>query len=209
MKTRFTVSHREKVLGEVTLGMPGRHNVSNAVAALATAIELDVDFAVAAGALEGFTGVQRRFTVRAEIPGEKGILIVDDYGHHPVEIEATLEGADESFPERRIIAVFQPHRYSRVQNHRADFTSAFTRADLVLVCPIYAAGEEPIEGLDHNALSVEMRERGHRFTRPVDSLDAAVDWLAEEVRDNDLVITLGAGNVNSICDKLAERLTAQ
>ncbi len=203
MKTRFTVSRRDETLGEVTLRMPGRHNVSNAVAALATALELDVDFEVAAGALEGFTGVQRRFTVRADVGG---VLIVDDYGHHPVEIEATLEGADESFPDRRIIAVFQPHRYSRVQNHRADFTSAFTRADLVLVCPIYAAGEQPIEGLDHHALSVEMRERGHRFTRAVDSLDDAVEWLSDTVRENDLVITLGAGNVNSLCDRLADRL---
>ncbi|MEZ4317568.1 MAG: UDP-N-acetylmuramate--L-alanine ligase [Myxococcota bacterium] len=203
LNTRFTVFRGEESLGTVTLGMPGRHNVSNATAAIATAMELDIPFATAAKALEGFTGVQRRFTVRADV---HDVLVVDDYGHHPVEIEATLEGADESFPERRIIAVFQPHRYTRVQNHRADFVSAFTRADHVVVCPIYAAGEAPIEGLDHHALSNEMRERGHRGTVAVDSLDAAVEWLAEHVKPGDVVITLGAGNVNSICGQLADRL---
>ncbi|MCB9678184.1 MAG: UDP-N-acetylmuramate--L-alanine ligase [Alphaproteobacteria bacterium] len=203
LTTKFTVYHHDERLGDVTLGMPGRHNVSNATAAIATAMHLDIPFATAAKALQGFTGVQRRFTVRAHV---NDVLIVDDYGHHPVEIEATLEGADESFPERRIIAVFQPHRYTRVQNHRPEFCSAFTHADTVLVCPIYAAGEKPIEGLDHHALSQEMRERGHRGTQAVDSLDDAVDWLAANVKPGDLVITLGAGNVNAICARLAKRL---
>jgi len=203
METRFIVYHADRPMGTVTLGMPGRHNVANATAAIATAMELDIPFTTAARALEGFTGVQRRFTVRGDVGG---VLIVDDYGHHPVEIEATLEGADESFPERRIVAVFQPHRYSRVQNHRGDFCSAFTCADVVLVCPIYAAGEPPIEGLDHEALAHEMRERGHRGTLAVDSLEEAVDWLGENCRDQDLVITLGAGNVNRVCTDLASRL---
>lgn len=203
LSTRFTVYHGDQELGQVRLGMPGRHNVSNATAAIATAMQLDVPFAKAAEALEDFTGVQRRFTVRADVDG---VLIVDDYGHHPVEIEATLEGADESFPDRRIIAVFQPHRYSRVVNHRAEFCGAFGRADAVVVCPIYAAGEKPVEGVDHHALVTEMRERGHRGTTAVDSLDAAVEHLAAFVRKGDVVITLGAGNVNSVCDLLAERL---
>lgn len=204
LTTRFNVHHGDVDLGTIRLGMPGKHNVLNATAAIATSLQLDVPFATLQKALEGFTGVQRRFTVRSDA---NGILIVDDYGHHPVEIEATLEGADESFPDRRIIAVFQPHRYSRVVNHWADFCSAFTRADRVLVCPIYAAGEKPVEGIDHHALVAEMRERGHRGTSAVDSLGAAIDVLAADLRSGDVVITLGAGNVNSICEPLAKRLS--
>ncbi|MCB9670967.1 MAG: UDP-N-acetylmuramate--L-alanine ligase [Alphaproteobacteria bacterium] len=204
MSTRFDIHHGAITLGTIRLGMPGRHNVLNATAAIATAMQLDVPFDVAQRALEGFTGVQRRFTVRHEVGG---VLIVDDYGHHPVEIEATLEGADESFPDRRILAVFQPHRYSRVENHRADFVSAFTRADLVVVCPVYAAGESPIEGIDQNTLASEMRERGHRGTHAVDSLEGAADFLAETVQPGDVVITLGAGSVNQVCDLLAARLS--
>lgn len=204
LSTRFDLHHGKLTLGTIRLGMPGRHNVANATAAIATAMELDVPFDVAQRALEGFTGVQRRFTVRHDVGG---VLIVDDYGHHPVEIEATLEGADESFPERRILAVFQPHRFSRVQNHWADFVSAFTRADQVVVCPVYAAGEQPIEGIDANTLASEMRERGHRGTVAVDSLEAAAEHLASEVSPGDVVITLGAGTVNQVCDLLAAKLT--
>jgi UDP-N-acetylmuramate--alanine ligase len=203
LTTTFTVHHDDTTLGTVALDMPGRHNVSNATAAIATAMQLDVPFATVQQALQNFTGVQRRFTVRHEVAG---VLIVDDYGHHPVEIEATLEGADESFPERRILAVFQPHRYSRVVNHRAAFVSAFSRADVVLVCPVYAAGEQPVDGLDETVLASEMRERGHRGTVPVPSLQAAADWLAAEVRAGDVVITLGAGTVNQVCEMLAEQL---
>ncbi len=203
LSTRFDVHHGGITLGTIRLGMPGRHNVLNATAAIATALQLDVPFDVVQRALEGFSGVQRRFTVRHHVGG---VLIVDDYGHHPVEIEATLEGADISFPERRIIAVFQPHRYSRVANHRAGFVSAFTRADVVVVCPIYAAGETPIEGLDQHVLAQEMRERGHRGTWAVDSLEEAAERLAAEVREGDLVITLGAGTVNQVCGLLAEHL---
>lgn len=205
LTTTFSVHHHDQALGQVALGMPGRHNVANATAAIATALELDVPFATVQKALQGFTGVQRRFTVRHEV---NGVLIVDDYGHHPVEIEATLEGADESFPDRRILAVFQPHRYSRVVNHRAAFVSAFSRADIVLVCPVYAAGEEPIEGIDQAALASEMRERGHRGTVPVDSLEDAAAWLAAECNPGDVVITLGAGTVNQVCDLLADALGA-
>jgi UDP-N-acetylmuramate--alanine ligase len=166
-------------------------------------MELGIGFDVLAKALHGFSGVQRRFTIRADA---NGVLIVDDYGHHPAEIEATLSAAEGGFPDRRIIAVFQPHRYSRVKNLWTEFLTAFNRADHVLVCPIYAAGEPCIDGVDHRTLAAEMRERGHRGAVDVDGLDGACEWLAREVRPGDIVITLGAGDVNRVCEDLAGRI---
>jgi UDP-N-acetylmuramate--alanine ligase len=203
LRTTFKVHRGDEVLGDVTLGIPGVHMVSNAVGAIAASMEIGVPFATLQQALNGFTGVQRRFTVKADVGG---VMIVDDYGHHPVEIDATLAAAEGGFPERRIVAVFQPHRYSRVQNLWADFQNAFNRADVVVVCPIYAAGEKPIPGIDHKTLADRMRERGHRGVIPVDSLDHALSTLQAEVRAGDIVIMLGAGDVNKLCDELAGKL---
>jgi UDP-N-acetylmuramate--alanine ligase len=127
---------------------------------------------------------------------------VDDYAHHPVEIQATLDGAVAGFPERRIIAVFQPHRYSRVKDLQADFCRCFNRADHVVVCPVYAAGEAPIEGVDHHSLLDGIKRHGHRSVVAVESLEEAVQHIRKESSDNDLVVTLGAGNVNQICSDL-------
>ncbi|MCO4747452.1 MAG: UDP-N-acetylmuramate--L-alanine ligase [Proteobacteria bacterium] len=203
--TRFKVHHREELLGTVSLGMPGVHNVTNAVGAIATALELDVPFDVVRDSLDGFTGVQRRFTVHDDV---NDVLIVDDYAHHPVEIEATLEAAESGFPGRRLIAVFQPHRYTRVRDLWDGFCGAFNRADEVLVCPVYKAGEQPIDGIDHLRISAEMHDRGHRGAHAIESLEDAAGWLAENTRPGDVVITLGAGNVNQVCADLAERLRA-
>jgi UDP-N-acetylmuramate--alanine ligase len=205
LRTTFDVLKGDDLLGTVSLAMPGQHNVSNALATIATAMELAIPFETARDALHGFTGVQRRFTVRGDAGG---VLVVDDYGHHPVEIEATLRAAEAGFPGRRVIAVFQPHRYSRVESLWAEFCSAFNRADHVLVCPIYAAGEAPREGITHGAIAEELRQRGHRGTVAVDSLDAAGSWLEEQVREGDVVIMLGAGNVNQLCDPLVAHLAA-
>ncbi|MBA2321842.1 MAG: UDP-N-acetylmuramate--L-alanine ligase [Deltaproteobacteria bacterium] len=203
MKSRFSVWQGEEALGEIELGMPGRHNVQNAGACIATALEMGIAFDQIQAALSGFTGVHRRFTVVADVAD---VLVVDDYGHHPVEIEATLAAAEAGFPERRVIAVFQPHRYSRVHDLWSDFQGAFNRADIVLVTPIYAAGEAPLEGVDATALAEGMRDRGHRGAQAVGSLDEALSWLELHVRAGDLVITLGAGNVNSLCGELASYL---
>jgi len=203
MDTTFTVHHREQLLGDVKLGMPGLHNVSNAVGAIATAIELNIPFEKVSSALDGFSGVQRRFTVRADVGG---VLIVDDYGHHPVEIQATLEAAEKGFPERRVIAVFQPHRFSRVESLWTDFCGAFNQAAAVVVCPIYKAGEAPIEGIDHQHLARGIRDSGHRAVVAADSLKEAADWLEAHVQPGDIVVTLGAGNVWTVCTDLAERL---
>ncbi|MFT7522045.1 MAG: UDP-N-acetylmuramate--alanine ligase [Kiritimatiellia bacterium] len=206
LHTSFKVHHQDRLLGEVALGMPGKHNVANALGAIACALELEVPFSVVQKALHGFTGLQRRFTVRGDVAG---VLIVDDYGHHPVEIEATLEAAEEAFPERRVVAVFQPHRYSRVRDLWSEFCSAFNRAAEVVVCPVYRAGEEAIEGIDHHALGREMHDRGHRGVVVVDDLDKAAEHLALTVREGDVVITLGAGNVNTVCTPLIAALAAR
>ena len=200
--TSFTVVRGDQPLGRVELKMPGEHNVLNALATIATALELDISFEDAARGIGKFDGVQRRFTVRAE---ERGVLIVDDYGHHPVEIKATLEGARDGFEGRRVIGVFQPHRYSRVRDLFADFCRAFNAADHVVVVPTYAAGEAPIELPD---MAEGLIAHGHRSVFSATDLDAAVDHLAETVSEGDIVITLGAGNVNRVCEDLAKRLRA-
>jgi len=199
LRTRFSVSRGDEQLGDVVLGMPGLHNVANATAAIAAAMELSIPFDVASAALQDFTGVQRRFTVVGEA---HGALLIDDYGHHPVEIEATLQAAESAFPERRLVAVFQPHRFSRVRDLWSDFCIAFNRADEVVVCPVYAAGEKPIEGIDRQSLAAELRDRGHRGTRSVDDLDEAVVWLRDNLREGDVVVSLGAGNVNRVLHDL-------
>lgn len=195
----FEVYKGEERLGEIVLEMPGTHNVQNALATIATAMEMDIAFEVVVRGVAAFAGVERRFTVRGE---HQGAIIVDDYGHHPVEIEATLDGAVAGFPERRIIAVFQPHRYSRVKDLQADFCRCFNRADHVIVVPVYAAGESPIEGVDHHSLLDGIKRHGHRSAVAVESLEEAVQHIRKELSDNDLVVTLGAGNVNQICFEL-------
>lgn len=198
--TRFTVSRGDEELGSIELDMPGAHNVANATGAVATAMELSIPFPVVQKALQNFTGVQRRFTVVGE---HHGAVLVDDYGHHPVEIEATLQAAEAAYPDRRVVAVFQPHRYSRVKDLWADFCMAFNRADTVLVCPVYPAGEAPIEGVTHDAMALEMVQRGHRGVEAMDTLDAAVARLRDHVDAGDVVVTLGAGNVNRVVHELA------
>jgi UDP-N-acetylmuramate--alanine ligase len=205
-RTRFTVLRDDEDLGQIELHMPGRHNVQNALAAIACGLELEIPMDQIRAALNGFGGVQRRFTVRGEAGG---VMVVDDYGHHPVEIRATLEGARAGFPGRRIVAVFQPHRYTRVEALLSDFCRAFNLADHVVVCPIYAAGEAPIEGVDQDAIVRGLRAHGHRSVTEVADLARALAHLAGEVRDGDMVITLGAGNVNTVCDPLLKALEAR
>jgi UDP-N-acetylmuramate--alanine ligase len=167
------------------------------------ALELDIPWASIQAAMKGFGGVDRRFSERGEV---QDILLIDDYGHHPVEIQATLAAAAEGYEDRRIVAVFQPHRYTRVQALFQEFAQAFHRASVVLVCPIYAAGEKPISGIDSAAIAAALKERGHRGVIAVASLDAAQVWLAENLKSGDLCITLGAGDVNRILAPLAASL---
>ncbi|MCC6746677.1 MAG: UDP-N-acetylmuramate--L-alanine ligase [Deltaproteobacteria bacterium] len=201
--TSFRPVRRGKVGERVTLQMVGRHNVLNALAALAIADELEIPLDAAAKALSSFGGVQRRFTVRGEVGG---VTVVDDYGHHPTEIKATLSGAREAFG-RRVVAVFQPHRYSRVQHLFDQFATAFYDAEVVLVSPIYAAGEEPLDGITGDRLAEAIRAHGHHdvtFAASREELQAA---LGGRVRAGDLVVTLGAGDIWQVGETLLRELS--
>ena len=193
--SRFEVVQGGRVLGAVALEAPGRHNVLNALAAIAVGLDLELPFDVIAGALAGFRGVQRRFQIRGEV---RGVLVVDDYGHHPAEIRATLAAAKAGY-DRRVITVFQPHRYSRTQHLRQEFLTAFYQSDVLVIMDIYAAGEAPIPGVHARDLAEGIAAHGHRDVRYMNGDRAAiVDFLCESTRSGDLVLTLGAGDVGAL-----------
>jgi UDP-N-acetylmuramate--alanine ligase len=203
MRSTFEVLHRGALLGPVSLRVPGRHNVLNALAAAAVGLDLEVPFDRIQQALAGFEGVQRRFQIRGEA---RGVLVVDDYGHHPAEIRATLAAAKAGF-DRRVITVFQPHRYSRTQHLRSDFLTAFYQSDVLIVMDIYAAGEAPIPGVHSRDLADGIAAHGHREVLYMGSDRAAiVDYLCESTRAGDLVLTLGAGDVGQLGGELLTRL---
>jgi UDP-N-acetylmuramate--alanine ligase len=182
--------------------MPGIHNVYNALATLATAFELDIPFRVIQETLREFSGIQRRFQIKGE---KKGILIVDDYGHHPVEIMATLKAARTGWG-KRIIAVFQPHRYTRTQALFKDFLTAFYDADVLILTDIYPAGEDRIEGVESKALFEGIREYGHKDVSYLADKGQIVEHLLRILSPGDLVITLGAGDIWQVSEELVKRL---
>ncbi|HEX6217751.1 MAG TPA: UDP-N-acetylmuramate--L-alanine ligase [Sphingomicrobium sp.] len=188
----------------IELPMPGRHNVQNALAAIATAIELGMDDAAIVKGFERFDGVKRRFTRVGEADGS---LIIDDYAHHPVEIRAVLSAAREG-AEGRVIAVMQPHRYTRLEALMEDFQNAFNDADVVFVTPVYAAGEEPIEGVDSEALVEGLRAHGHRMARTVTSLDELCQNLRDLAAEGDMIICMGAGDITKWAAALGEGICA-
>jgi UDP-N-acetylmuramate--alanine ligase len=203
MRSEFEVVHRGKSLGPVTLQVPGRHNVLNALAAAAVGLDLEMPFDKIQTALASFAGVQRRFQIRGEA---QGVLVVDDYGHHPAEVRATLAAAKAGF-DRRVITVFQPHRYSRTQHLWNDFLTAFYQSDVLIVMDIYAAGEAPIEGVHARDLADGIAAHGHREVLYLGGDRAAiVDYLCESTRAGDLVLTLGAGDVGQLGGELLKRL---
>src|SRR6478672_10286949 len=186
------------------LPMAGWHNVSNALAAIAVARELDVsDEAIKAG-LAGFGGVRRRFTTTGVVGG---VRIVDDYGHHPVEIAAVLKAARQ-VAEGRVIAVVQPHRFTRLESLMEVFSTCFSDADVVYVADVYAAGEQPIEGIDKDALVEGIRRFGHRSVQPLESVEALPGVIAAEAKDGDLVVLLGAGDITAWAYALPGQLEA-
>ncbi len=201
-RTSFLAHYQGQELGRISFRMPGRHNVLNALAVLAVAMELDVPFRTIVGGFRNFGGVHRRFQVRDEIAG---VMMVDDYGHHPVEIQATLAAAKSGW-KKRVVAVFQPHRYSRTKALFDDFLTAFYQADKLVVTDVYAAGEDFIEGADADALAVGVRDHGHRDVSYCATLEDAAVLLETQVEPGDMVITLGAGNVNQVIDLLSEKL---
>ncbi|MES2338119.1 MAG: UDP-N-acetylmuramate--L-alanine ligase [Pseudomonadota bacterium] len=201
------VRHRDgttRSIEGIDLPMPGRHNVQNALAAIGVALELGIDDATIQKGFERFTGVKRRFTKVGEVAGA---TIVDDYGHHPVEIRAVLSAARES-AQGRVIAVVQPHRYSRLGNLMDDFQGAFNDADVVYVAPVYAAGEAPVEGVDADALVEGLKRRGHRAVSAVADADALAMALAGDLSPGDQVICLGAGDITKWAAGLADAIQA-
>jgi UDP-N-acetylmuramate--alanine ligase len=200
--TRFTVRHRGEKQGEVHLALAGRHNVANALAALAVAGELDVPFAVAAEALGGFGGIERRFQLLGEA---RGVRVVDDYGHHPAEIRATLAAA-RGVHEGRVVVAFQPHRYTRTRDLLGEFATAFNDADVLFVTGIYPAGEAPLPGVTSEALAEAVRTHGHRDVRLVPELRDLPGALVPALAAGDLVITLGAGSIAGVGPRLLAAL---
>jgi UDP-N-acetylmuramate--alanine ligase len=206
MTSRFEVFQHDTRLGECVLQIPGRHNVLNALAAIGVGLDLEIPFATIAGALGGFAGVQRRFQVRGTAGG---VTVVDDYGHHPAEIRATLAAAKAGF-DRRIVTVFQPHRYSRTLHLRQDFLTAFNQADVLVVMDIYPAGETPIPGVSAADLADGIRAHGHRNVMYLGGDRArVVDHVCEISRPGDLVLTLGAGDVSQLGSDILRRLEAE
>ncbi|OEU76863.1 MAG: UDP-N-acetylmuramate--L-alanine ligase [Desulfuromonadales bacterium C00003093] len=201
-RTSFTAHFQGQELGRISFRMPGRHNVLNALSVIAVAHELEIPFSKVIGGFRNFGGLQRRFQLREEV---NGIMLIDDYGHHPTEIKATLAAAKTGW-KKRVIAVFQPHRYSRTAALFDDFLTAFYQADLLVVTDVYAAGEEPIAGATGAALAQGIIEHGHKETHYQASLEDAAHYLAQVVEPGDMVVTLGAGNVNRVCSLLADEL---
>ena len=192
----------------ITVNLPGRHNVLNSLAAVAVASELGIDDAAIQRALAKFQGVDRRLQFIGTVPAGQGeAVVIDDYGHHPVEIRAVLSAAREG-AQGRVIAVAQPHRFTRLRDHMDDFQQAFNDADMVFISPVYAAGEAPIEGIDSEALVNGIKARGHRSAATIADAHALAVKLAETVQEKDMVVCLGAGDITKWAAGLADAIKA-
>ncbi len=191
-KSRFSIYHRGNRLGEINLNLPGIHSVYNATASIAVGMELDIPFNDIKSALETVEGVQRRLEIKGET---NGITVIDDYGHHPTEIKITLKALAENWPNRRKVVVFQPHRYTRTRALFDDFTRAFYQSDLLVVLPIYAAGENKIAGVSGQALCEGIRAHGHKEVYCAQDFEAAVSHLKQILKPGDILLSLGAGDV--------------
>ena len=194
----------------IDLPMPGRHNVQNALAAVTVASEMGCADDVIQTGFAKFHGVKRRFTKVGEVAiGSGAATIIDDYGHHPVEIRAVLAAAREGVQTGRVIAVVQPHRFTRLRDHLEDFESAFNDADIVFAAPVYAAGEQPIEGISSDAMVKGMKARGHRSAQVIAGPDELAEALAEVIEPGDMVVCLGAGDITKWAACLADAVAAR
>jgi UDP-N-acetylmuramate--alanine ligase len=195
--------HHGKELGAYRLPLFGAHNALNSGAAVICGLELGLDFADVAGALEGFQGVGRRMEIKGEV---SGVLVVDDYGHHPTELGVVLDALRSNFPDRRLVVLFQPHRYTRTRDHHAEFADVLARADLVGILPIYAASEDPVVGVTSDLITARLRDvHGVQVKSVVDVKDACA-WAATEARQGDLWLTQGAGDIARLAPPLLESL---
>ena len=191
----------------ITLNLPGRHNILNALAAIAVAYELGVDKEAIRTALKNFAGIGRRMQMYGDIKLAAGtITMVDDYGHHPTEVAATLQAVRSSWPEKRLVVVFQPHRYSRTQDLFEDFSSVLADVDVLLISEVYAAGEQPIAGADARSLCAAIRQRGKVNPIFVEDINTVERELVSVLQDGDVLLTLGAGNIGRVASGLPQKL---
>lgn len=202
MEVGCEVTYRSRPMGKLRLRLPGRHTATNALAAVAVAQELEIPFSEAAAALDAFSGIHRRFEIKGE---PKGIMVIDDYGHHPVEIRVTLQAIRDSWP-RPLTVIFQPHRFSRTRDLFDEFLTCFEAADRLLLTEIYGAGEEPIPGMSGEALYQAIKRRGHSEVEFVPDKKGIVPKLLPKLKAGDIVLTLGAGDVYRIGEELVEAL---
>jgi UDP-N-acetylmuramate--alanine ligase len=196
----FTVLHHRKALGPVRLHLPGRHSATNALAAVAVGYELEIPFSRVAGALSDFTGIHRRFEIKGQ---PQGIMVIDDYGHHPAEIQATISAIRDSW-KRPLTVIFQPHRFSRTQDLFDEFLTAFEGADRLVLTEIYAAGEDPIDGVTSEALYQAIKRKGHMEVEFISDKGEIVRQLAGKLNPGDIVLTLGAGDIYKVGEGLVE-----
>ena len=202
-KSFFKVFHHEKLLGDINLNIAGKHNISNALASIATGLELNISFKTIKKALEQIEGVKRRLEIKGR---KKGILVIDDYGHHPTEIMATLTAIRESRMGKRLIVLFQPHRYTRTQGLFHEFTRSFYQSDILIVLPIYAASEKKIKGVDAQGLCEGIRKHGHKEVSYAPDFNQALSMITPKLKKGDVVLTLGAGDIYTLGEKLLEVL---
>ena len=201
--SRFTVWKGAEVLGEINLPVPGKHNVYNALGATTVGLELDIPFEKISEAFRNFKNANRRFQFKGEA---NEIMVVDDYGHHPTEILATLAAAKSGSRGRRTVVVFQPHRYTRTNELMEDFARSFNNADALFLLDIYAASEPPIEGVTAEVLAGKIKEFGHKNVQYIGDIEIAAEKVCGQLRPGDLVITLGAGSVTRLSEEILEKL---
>jgi UDP-N-acetylmuramate--alanine ligase len=209
LQSRYQALRQGRPPLTLTLNLPGKHNVLNSLAALAVATELDVPDEAVQRAFANFQGIDRRLQQMGEVhwPGGRATL-VDDYGHHPTEISATLEAVRQGWPERRLVLAFQPHRYTRTRDLLDDFGRALSECDVLLVTEVYSAGEQPIAGADGRAICRAVRSRGVVEPVFVERVDELADSLRAVLHDGDVVLTMGAGSIGGVAHDLKQRLEA-
>jgi len=203
LNTTFDVIFKSRLAGNVTIPIPGEHNILNALAAVGVGLELDIDFKYIREGLKNPGGLKRRFEIKDE---RDGILFLDDYGHHPTEIMATLSAAKECWPDRRLVVVFQPHRFTRTRDLYDKFVISFNQADFLIITPLYGAGEEPIPGVDSRILYQGIKNHGHRAVTYCDSTEDTISELLDQIRPGDIVLTLGAGDIHLVGTELLKRI---
>ncbi len=198
----FTVLLDREKLGVITLKAPGEHNVKNALAAIATGLELNIDFKLIKDGLESFEGVYRRFQLKYN----NGIMVIDDYAHHPTEVQATLQAANAGWPDRRVVAVFQPHLYSRTQELYKEFGLSFFDAEVMVITDVYPSREKPIEGVTGKLIADTAEKYGHRNVVYVEDKNAVSDKLKEIIEPGDIIITMGAGDIYKSGDTFVDEI---